>query len=420
MNAKGTRVGLARRGLGVAALAGVLAWVGLSALPGPGAGAEGRRAAALIAPETEVAELRATGPLPEGLRRLMAVQRERPDVPDAALAAARALIAEARRTGDGRLSGAAVAILHDLVAADLPEAVLLAAVARQHQHDFAGAVGLLDRLLATAPDHPDARLQRATLRLVQGDFAAAREDCTALTAVAPAPGFLCLVSTYTLAPEAPEAAAELDRLIGAEGALDTGLRVWALSLAGEVAWMLGDGPGAETALRAALALNPAGQREAVMLADILLAEDRAAEAAELLSGLPATDAVALRRLRAAQAGVPLDIDSERAALEARLAESRALGLTAHAREEGQYLLWIRQDPLGALERAEANWRNQKEFDDALLLLQAAQAGGRPEAAAPVRDWMAQAGLTAPALVRHFPDFPTGAEAMPPSRQGDLP
>jgi tetratricopeptide (TPR) repeat protein len=405
--------GSLRRGIGLAALAGVIAMVLFSAVPGDAGDAEGRRAADRLAPDSVVARLRPSGALPDPLRRLIVAYQAHPGIPEAALAAARALGAEA-----------ALAVLQDLVAKDDPTALLLAADARQYQHDFQGATQLLDRLLAEAPDHLDARLKRATIRLVRGDFAGARADCQDLTALAPVPGSLCLVSTYTMSAEAPQVASELDRLLQAEGALDQPMRAWALSLAGEIAVMQTDHAAAETALRAALAIDPSGQREAVMLADVLLATDRAAEVPALLAGFPATDAIALRQLRAEALGAPVDTATRQEArnrLAARVAEAMALGLTAHAREEGQFLLWFADDPAGALERAEANWRNQKEFEDALLLLQAAGAAGRPAAADPVRDWLAQAGLTAPALLQNLPET-TGAAAgpAPSSTQGMRP
>ncbi len=406
-----------RHALGGAALAGVLGMVGLSA---GGTVAEGRRPAASLGPATVVADLAGPGTLPEGVRRALADHRARPDMPQAALDAARALIGEARRTGNGRLSGAALTVLQDRVAAADPAGIYLAAVARQQQHDFAGALRLLDGLLAGDPGHLDARLLRATLRLVQGDLPAARDDCRALTELAPAPGFLCLSSTYTLAPEGPDVARELTRLLQTPGGVEGALRVWALSLAGEIAWMQGDARGAEQALRAALTLDPAGQREAVMLADVLLAGGRADEVPPLLSAYPATDAIALRRLRAAAAGASLDraeTAAARRALTTRVAEAQSLGLSAHAREEGQFLLWIEGDAKGALQRAEANWQNQKEFDDAVLFLQAAAAAGQPDRAQPVHDWIARAGLTAPALMLRLPG-PNSPQT--PAPKGDLP
>lgn len=409
--------GRMRQMLGAGALAGVLLLVGLSAYPDDGAGGEGRRTAEQLVPSTVVATLRSAGALPEEIRSAMAAYRARPAVPQTALAAAQALIGEARRSGDARLSGAALAVLQTLVLQGDPTGIHLAAVARQQQHDFSGALVLLDRLLTDRPDHLDARLLRATLHLVQGDIPSAREDCGALIPLAPAPGFLCLVSTYTLSPEAPDIARELDRLLQAGGGVEGTTRAWALSLAGEIAWMQGDLRGAETALRAALALDPAGQREAVMLADVLLEGGRAAEVQKLLAGFPATDAVSLRLLRAAGDGAGVGralVRDARRALAARVAESQALGLSAHAREEGQFLLWIEGDAATALERAEANWRNQKEYDDAVLLVQAAIAAGQPERARPVIDWIAVTGTSAPALMRHLPAPPS------PPNQGDQP
>ena len=90
-------------------------------------------------------------------------------------------------------------------------------------------------------------------------------------------------------------------------------------------------------------------------------------------------------------------DADKAELAKRFKLNLDLGLTAHAREEGQYFLKIAGDPVQALARAQVNWALQHEYDDARLLMDAAVAAGQPAAAQPVRDWMAVQHVTAPAL-----------------------
>ena len=56
-----------------------------------------------------------------------------------------------------------------------------------------------------------------------------------------------------------------------------------------------------------------------------------------------------------------------------------------------------RDVAAGLALAQENWAAQKEPPDALLLVEAALKLDRPQAAAPVLDWMAQTGYTDPAL-----------------------
>jgi tetratricopeptide (TPR) repeat protein len=397
---------LLRRAAGVLCLLGLALWVGLSAVPSGAGPDDARRAAVVLAGDTVVARLSGTGALPPEVRDRITAFRAAPSSLAAALAAADALTDEARRSGQSRLSGAAIALLAPFVAAGDPEALTLAATARQHQHDFDGALQLLDRALAQSPGHANARLLRATVRLVRGDLAAARADCRSLADLAPVPGFLCAAATATMSPEGAVVAPRLERLLRAGNALDPGLRQWALSLSAEIALMRDDPVQAERALRDLLAGDPGAQREALMLADVLLADGRADQVPAVLAGLPQTDGVALRLLRAATMGAPVPPDVVarlHADQRSRVAEAVALGTTAHAREEAQYHLWIEPDPVRALERALVNWENQREFDDAVVLLSAATAAGRSDAARPVRDWVRAAGLDAPALLRHLPD-----------------
>jgi hypothetical protein len=389
------RAVIGRRGGGLLAATGLALALVAAASPRDGA----HRPAAALPPEAVVARLGRSGDLPAPLRAALAALRAAPQSEAAAAAAAAQLIAAGRARGEARLVAAALAVLRPFVGRDPPrpvELLFLAATARQHLHDFPGALRLLDAVLAAAPGHLDARLTRATVQVVRGDLAAARADCAALAPLRADVAFLCTVTAGTLTAEAPALARRLAALLAVPGLLDPALRPWALSLAGEIARLQGDAPAAEAALRAVLAADPAAQREALMLADLLLEQGRAAEVAPLLAALPATDGVLLRRLRAARAqgrDDPAAVDR----LAARVRQSRELGLAAHAREEGQFLLWIADDAAAALERATVNWALQHEFDDALLLLQAARAAGRPAAAAPVHAWIARERLTAPAL-----------------------
>ena len=350
------------------------------------------------APGQVVARLdRGTLSYPEPLRAALAAQRAAPD--DVALArdAARMLIDTGRARGSSRLVGAAIGVLRPFMATGDAQVLYLAAIARQYQHDFPGALTLLDRAAALDGRDVNILLNRATIRTVLGDYDAARADCQAINALSqPAVAFLCQATTHTLTAEGPVFRARLEGILAEPGLLDPSLHPWAMGLVGEIARHIGDLPAAEAAFRAVLQATPDAQREALLLADLLLARGDAAGAGAVLADSPDTDGVLIRRQRIAAAlGLTDEATALAATLDTRFRLNLDLGLTAHAREETMYFLDIAGDPALALARAQVNWALQHEIEDAELLLRAARAAGEPDAAQPASDWMAQAGVVPP-------------------------
>jgi tetratricopeptide (TPR) repeat protein len=359
----------------------------------------GPQARVTLTPDTIVADLGSGQVYTDALRAALQAQRAAPNDLATTTTAARLMIAEGRAKGDSRLVGAALAILQPFVQDQVPAAQSLAATARQYQHDFPGALALLDAVLAADPGDMNALLNRATIHTVRGDYSTALQDCTRIAALRPDVGFLCQATTLTLTRDAPQVADRLTTILAQPGAIDPALIPWATSLLGEIALMQGDFAIAETHLRTVLADDPGAQREQLMLADLLLQQGRADQVKTLLLSAPDTDGVLIRRVLAARAKGG-DADDLVQTLAARAQRSLDIGLVAHAREEAMFYLLIANNPAQALERAAVNWDLQHEVDDARLLIRAADAAGKPQAALPVLDWMQTAGVDIPTL--HIP------------------
>lgn len=298
---------------------------------------------------------------------------------------ARRLIQTGRASGDPRTLGYAEAAL-----ASLPEtgpfgveALVLRATIEQSRHRFDAARALLDRAIEQAPAHVQARLTRATIALVRGNLEAARADCDALRQSAPAVAVICHAIGDSLSGNNMQALKALD------GVTDPSLRGWALSLAGEIHEQQGALDTAVRSYNASLALGD-DLYTTVALADALIAQQRWPQAEALLTPLPATDAVLLRRWIVARKQ-QRDATALQTLLADRFAAAQARGELLHAREAALFAL-EQGDNGAALKLARQNWNDQREPADLRILALSARAAQDEAALAEVRDWLARTGL----------------------------
>lgn len=335
----------------------------------------------------------------DDLRARMRAAQAHPDDPVAAKRAARQLIDEGRKAGDSRLVGAALGVLRPFLNVPDAETLYLAATARQYQHDFPGALDLLDRALALSPRDAETLLARATINIVLGRLDTADRDCRQLyTVPRPDLGFLCQSTALTMTAEAPAVYARLDTILSRTDLLDGSLRGYALGLMGEIAALQGRRDPARAHLAAALAEDPGALRTRIMLADLLLAGGDDAAVIALLNEAAEVDGVLLRRAIAAERlGRSALFDAARTELLRRFRQNLELGLTAHAREEAKFYLEVQHEPERALGRAQVNWDLQHEIEDAQLLVDAAMAADEPSAATPVLRWMREQAVSVPTL-----------------------
>lgn len=315
-------------------------------------------------------------------------RRVRPAAPATeaeAAARARELVLEARaRGGDPRLLGQAQAVLSRWWSepAPSPEVLLMRATLKQSLHDFEGSLADLEVLARLRPDDAQAWLTRATVLTVLARYDEALTACGRLPPE-PAPGrAVCEATPRALSGhlgEARQALAALER------------DAWALSVRGELERWSGDDAAAEASLRAALRLDPNDGYTRLLLAELLLDVQRAGEVAPLFAGRALNDAELLMVVLAAHG------EQESAELAARVAANRQRGETLHRREESRYALRVEGDAPRALALAQENWKVQREPADARVLLEAAVAAKRPDAAAPALEWLRATQLPWPAL-----------------------
>ena len=350
--------------------------------------------------DTIVATLQTSGKgYPPELQDMLRATRSNPTDLQAAKGAARALIAHGRNAGDSRLVGAATGVLQPFMATPDAETLYLVATARQYQHDFTGALSLLDQAIKLQPGDASALLTRATINIVLGKFDLASTDCKRIASLPrPELGFLCQSTALLLTKQAPAVYKRLKDIVARPGLLDPALRGWAVGLMGEIAKLQGDAAAAKAHFAMVIADDPLALRERLLLVDLLLDEKAATEALTLLAPAPEVDGVLIRRVLGAQIlGDQSMAEQAKAELARRFRLNLDLGLTAHAREEARYYLQIAGDPALALKRAIVNWALQHEFEDAQLLIDAAVAANDPKAASPVLLWMQDQSVSVPIL-----------------------
>jgi tetratricopeptide (TPR) repeat protein len=352
----------------------------------------GRGAAA--APHVPASDATVLAPLPPGTRHASlpapSLTATRLDI---ALPLAQLNVGRARATGDLRFLGYAEAILDPWM--KRPDAsadvLVLHATILQSRHAFDAALTELDRALAARPNHAQAWLVRATVLRVLGRYPDALASCEHLAGAADAAvAGLCVQSLRGLMGHLPEAYSALLAL-PARGA-SSEVRAWRFSELGEMAERLGRDAEAERWFREGLQAAPDDSYLRAACADLLLRHGRAAATLLLLTGYEAREPLLLRIAIAHQVlrdGTGQGADES---LTNAFAVEEQRGEAVHRREQARFLLDVDHQPAAALAAARENWRVQREPEDALILLRAAQAAGDPGAADPARRFVQRAGL----------------------------
>ncbi len=334
------------------------------------------------------------------LRTLDQAWRRNPQDQAAALAYARAVFLIGLTEGDLRWYGSAKAALQPWWKdAALPaDGHFLRGLVKQGFHDFSGGLADIAQAIALDEARPEFWSWRFALHLLVSDMDAARQDCTAIGRLfGPDELAVCQAILQYRSGQAGAGAAGLKRLVALPAFSGPLAQDWLRLHYGEALRTAGQADEAISVWQAHLTRRPAAHPIRLALAELLNVQGRAA-AAQLVAKVPnPSDALLVQSLLASRALKDGDTERLAAQVKARL-ENQALRQEALIeRPQMVYLIRYGQDAPAGLKLAVANWRDQQEPADAVLLLEAALQTGQPQAGAPVLDWMRKTGYSEPAL-----------------------
>lgn len=319
--------------------------------------------------------------------------RKAPDATSAAIAV-RQDISQARQTGDTRYWGRAQSALGpwwDRADAPVDMAILQATV-QQGRHEFEASRKVLVAALTRAPNHAQGWLNLAALERLSANYAQALAACARVASAGQALyAQACALETQSLQGQHQAATQGLQAL--ANQASDSGQRSWLWSLLAESQERWGRDAAAAQAFQRSLAFD-ADLYTAIAYSDLLLRTGKLAQALTVLSPLPETDAVLLRRASAWRRLGDARWSNALATLKERTAELKRRGddPTLHGRELALIALWLEDDPARALVLARSNLTLQREPVDWWVALQSAQQAKDAAAMAELTNLLRQTGL----------------------------
>jgi Tfp pilus assembly protein PilF len=334
------------------------------------------------------------------MRKLRAAFDAAPQSLAAGKQLADAYIDYSRQIGDAHYAGYAEAVIVPWLHSPHPPAAALVtqAVILQYRHSFDEARGLLQRALQADHSNGQAWLTLATLDMVQGDYDSAAKGCGQVSQRASIEvGLACYASLRSYTGRARESLRALQQLEGGSHSEPLSYQAWVQGLLAESAERLGDWGLAELHYRKALDLLPRDNFLLVAYADFLLDRARPREVLPLLADHTQSDTAFLRLALAQSALHGSETQRYGWIMAARFEALRLRGSDYFGREESRFALQLQHDSKAALEMALRNWQRQRAPWDARVVLEAALAANRPEAAAPVLQFLEKTKLEDPIL-----------------------
>ena len=298
----------------------------------------------------------------------------------------RAYIDYGRRIGDAHYAGYADAVFAPWLKLDRPPVPILVlhGVTLQYLHQFQAARAELKRALAHAPADAQSWLTLSTIDMTQGDYEGARADCQHLIGRENLTvGLTCMAAVHSFTGNADRAQQMLASVQGQGGVASASISAWISGLQAEVAGRRGDWERAEAFFRKALQFAPDDDFLLVSYADFLLDRSRPGEVLGLLAKQAQSDTAFLRLALAQQALKSPQLGRYTWIMAARFEALKLRGSGLYDREHARFALHLLHDADGSLELAQGNWQQQRAPWDARVLLEAALAAGKPQAASDV-------------------------------------
>ena len=331
------------------------------------------------------------------IRRIAALRRSHAAEPGDARAAdalARAYVDFGRKVGDAHYAGYAEAVIGPWMTKPGPPTALLVTQATilQYRHEFHAARKLLDKATRADPSLAQAWLALASLDTLEGEYARASERCARAGRYGGrAVGLACAGNVHLYTGQAERGLAVLAQV-------DTpALAAWVEGLRAEGNERLGRWRDAEMHYRRALDLAPGDNFVLVGYADFLLDRGRANEVVALLAHYTEADTTYLRLALAHAAQKSPQAATFRWTMAARFEAYKQRGSELFGREEARFLLYLADDPDAALTAALRNFERQREPADVRILLEAARAARKPEAATAAKAFVERVKLADPVI-----------------------
>ena len=302
--------------------------------------------------------------------------------------------------GDPRLVGYASAAIAPLAAnADAaPGYWLVRGKIQQYSHDFTGALESLAKASQFDPASPEPLSWRAAILMVQARYAEAQLEVDRLTPLAE-PLLGIGWKAYVRGSSGQLAAAFDDLSSAVKAAPDTApeMLLWQYTRLAEMAARLERHDVADGYFQRALKLGITDQFLLGAYADFLLARQRTAEVAKLLTGWERSDILLLRLALAGRATGDSRAGDWAQQLRERFRAAAQRGDRLHEQENARFELDIERNASKALGLAAHNYQTQKEPRDAEILMRAALASGQAKAAQAALDWLRSSRYEDPAL-----------------------
>jgi len=303
------------------------------------------------------------------------------------------LLVIGRVDSDPRYFGQAEAIIRPyLQDANVPHSTLLLwADILQHGHEYSASLTVLDSILNRLKIESRRRnqsikiathLMRATIYIAQGNVKKAMQDCRALI------GKTSMLISITCIAQAKSVTGELERsrlLLSAqlnnvnpamEASDGSSIRAWAYTTLGEISMHLALERDAEKSFQNGLRHNPNDYYLAERYCDLLIEQKRFIECITLVKDKTHVTPLLLRAAISEKNIEQSKSRYYRSLIKKKLDIAPDTGRGEHLRDLAIYNLTLRHNSKLAYKYASQNWQTQKQFEDALILVQAANSLGR--------------------------------------------